>query len=142
MNGLKGWISAVAVLFIFSFAGCGSSQYSDVEAVMNAQAKAMGKYVGAMEAADSAPDVVDAINGFTSDMKGLIPKMKNMKSKYPEITDAGKMPNELKATSEEMANLSGKLQEAMMKVMQYMQDTGVQKAMEEQGRIMMEMAEE
>ena len=142
MNGLKGWISAVAVLFIFNLAGCGSSQYSDVEAVMNAQAKAMEKYVGAMEAADNAQDVVDAINGFTSDMKDLIPKMKNMKSKYPEITDVGEMPDELKDASEEMANLSGKLQEAMMKIMQYMQDPGVQKAMEEQGRIMMEMAEE
>ena len=142
MNGLKGWISAVAVLFIFNLAGCGSSQYSDVEAVMNAQAKAMEKYVGAMEAADNAQDVVDALNGFTSDMKDLIPKMKNMKSKYPEITDVGEMPDELKDASEEMANLSGKLQEAMMKIMQYMQDPGVQKAMEEQGSMMMEMAEE
>ena len=76
MNGLKGLILALAVLVIFILAGCGSSQYSDAEAVMNEKAEALKKYVGAMETADNAQDVVDAINGFTSDMKELIPKMK------------------------------------------------------------------
>ena len=142
MNGLKGLILALAVLGIFNLAGCGSNQYSDAEAVMNEKAEALKKYVGAMESADNAQDVVDAINGFTSDMKDLIPKMKNMRSKYPEIINPREMPDELKAPSEEIANLSVKLQEAVMKTMQYMQDPGVQKAMEEQGRIMMEMAQE
>ena len=141
MNGLKGWFSVLAVLFILSLAGCGGSQYSDAEAVMNDKAEALKKYVGAIETADNAQAVADAIDGFTSDMKLLIPKMKEMNAKYPEIKNNLEMPDELKALSEEIASLSRSLQETMMKSMQYLQDPAVQKALEEQGKLIVELTE-
>jgi len=137
----KGLMLAVAVLFVLNLTACGS-KYSEVEEVMNAQANAMKNYIDAMEQAENAQDVVASINGFTSEMKLLIPRMKEVMSKFPEIADDQSPPEELQAVSEEMRNLSGKLQGAMMKAMQYMQDPGVQKAIQDQGRIMMEMAKE
>ena len=59
-----------------------------------------------------------------------------------KLADKQALPDDLKALAEEMKSLSGKLQETMMKTMEYMQDPDVQKAMEDQGKIMMEMAKE
>ena len=141
MKTSKGFMLAVAVLFVLNLTACGS-KYGDVEEVMNAQAKAMKNYIDAMEQAENAEDVVASINGFTNEMKALIPRLKEAMSNYPEIADGKVPPEELRAVSEEMRNLSGKLQGAMMKAMQYMQDPGVQKAIQDQGRIMTEMAKE
>jgi len=138
----KGVMLAVMVLFVLSVAACGGSKYGDIKEVMNAQTKAMEKYIHAMENAGSAQDAVAAINNFTSDMKVLLPKMTKTMAKYPEIATKSEPPEELKAEAEAIQTISGKMQGAMMKIMQYMQDPAVQKAMEDQGKIMMEMAKE
>ena len=132
---------AAAVLFVLNLTACGS-KYSDVEEVMNAQATAMKNYIDAMEQAENAEDVAASISGFTSEMKELIPQLKEVMAKYPELSDEQAPPEELQAVSEEMRIQSENLQGAMMKAMQYMQDPGVQKAIQDQGRIMMEMAVE
>jgi hypothetical protein len=137
----KGLMLAAVVLFVLNLTACGS-KYSDVEEAMNAQAKTMENYIDAMEKAESAEDVVASINGFTSEMKELIPQLKEVMATYPELSDEQAPPEELQAVSEEMRTQSGNLQAAMMKAMQYMQDPGVKKAIQDQGRIMMELAEE
>ena len=137
----KGLMLAAVVLFVLNLTACGS-KYSDVEETMNAQAKAMENYIDAMEQAENAEDVAASIIGFTSEMKELIPQLKEVMAKYPELSDEQAPPEELQAVSEEMRIQSGNLQAAMMKAMQYMQDPGVQKAIQDQGRIMMELAEE
>lgn len=136
----KGFMLAVMVLLGLTFAACGGGKYGDMKEAMNAQAKAMEKYINAMENAGSAQDVVAAVNTFTSDMKVLMPKMKKAVAQYPEVVGKSEPPEELKAEVDAMKAVSGKMQGAMMKIMQYMQDPAVQKAMEEQGKIMMEMA--
>ncbi len=136
----KGVMLAVTVLFVLTFAACGSSKYGDIKEVMNAQAKAMEKYINAMESAGSAQDAVAAINTFTSDMEALIPRMKKTMEQYSEILGKSEPPAELQTEAEAIKAASGKMQGAMMKIMQYMQDPAVQKAMEEQGKIMMGMA--
>ena len=138
MNISKGLMLATSFLFILNLTACGG-KYSDAEEVMDAQATAMENYIDAMEQAEGAEDVVAAINGFTNEMKALIPRMKEMMAKYPEIGDAQAPTGELQALSEKMKELSGKMQETMMKAMEYMQDPGVQKAIQDQGRVMMEM---
>jgi hypothetical protein len=137
----KGLMLAAAFLFVLNLTACGS-KYSDVEGVMNAQATAMKNYIDAMEKAENAEDVAASINGFTSEMKVLIPQLKEVMAKYPELSEEQAPPEELQAVSEEMRIQSENLQGAMMKVMQYMQDPGVKKAIQDQGRIMMEMAKE
>lgn len=137
----KGLMLAAVVLFVLNLTACGS-KYSDVEEAMNAQAKTMENYIDAMEKAENAEDVAASINDFTSEMKELIPQLKEVMAKYPELSDEQAPPEELQAVSEEMRIQSEKLQGAMMKVMQYMQDPGVKKAIQDQGRIMMELAEE
>ncbi len=131
-----------AVLFILTLAACGSGEYSDVKDVMNAQAGAMKNYIEAMAKAENAQDVVNAINGFTGEMKQLVPEMKMTLKKYPELSNNQTPPEALKAQTEEIRELSGKLQAATMKTMQYMQSPEVQKAMQEQGKVMMELAKE
>ena len=102
----------------------------------------MENYIDAMKQAENAEDVAASIIGFISEMKELIPQLKEVMAKYPELSDEQAPPEELQAVSEEMRIQSEKLQGAMMKAMQYMQDPGVQKAIQDQGRIMMELAEE
>ena len=141
MNGSKCVVWAVGFLFVLICAGCGGSKYGDLKDVMNAQARAMENYVSAMETAGSAQDVVAAVNNFTGEMKALIPEMKKAMERYPELAGTQEPPEELKTESEALDTIGSKMQGAMMKIMQYMQDPGVQKAMEEQGKVMMEMAQ-
>ncbi len=132
-------IFTVIALFLLNLAACSSGKYSDVKKVTNDQAKTMGNYATAIEKAESVQDVVAAINNFTSEMKTLMPEMKRTLEKYPELTDNQPPPEELKEDAEKMRALNERLQSAMMKTMQYMQDPEVQKAFEEQGKVMMEM---
>ncbi|MBW2143111.1 MAG: hypothetical protein JRG75_01765 [Deltaproteobacteria bacterium] len=138
----KGFLLSLVGFFILSLAACGSGKYSDVNEAMIAQAEAMENYIDAMGKAESAEDVVAAIEGFTREMKKLLPEMQNMLAKYPELAELEAPPEELREQTEKMRELSGNLQASMMKSMQYMQDPEVQKAMEKQGKVMMETAKE
>lgn len=138
----KGFLFALVGFFILNLAACSSGKYSDVKEAMVAQAKAMENYIDAMGKAESAEDVVAAIEGFTREMEKLLPEMQNTLAKHPGLQELEVPPEELREQSEKMRELSGNFQTSMMKSMKYMQDPEVQRAMERQGKVMTEMAKE
>lgn len=138
ISGILGWCLFVSL----GLAACGSGKYGDVKAVMDAQARVMENYIDALARARNTQDVVAAIHDFTRKMKELIPDIKKTLKKYPELSERLNPPEELKAQTAQMRELSARLQATTMKTMPYMQDAEVQAAMQEQRKVMMELAKE
>jgi hypothetical protein len=133
---------SLLIVFLFIIGGCGGSKYSDAKKVMQEQVDALKIYVSDIEKAEAAKDMVAAINTYNLKMKELIPEIRKMSEKFPELKNQEAVPEELKKLSAEIKEISGKLQGAMMKVMKYMQDPEVRNAIQEQGKVMMDLGKE
>lgn len=132
---------AVMILAVITFAACGGSNYNDAKEVYQDHITAMKNFTTDMENADNADAVAKAITNYTGAMEKLIPKIKKMNKKYPELVNQKVTPAELEKETERIEALSGKLESAMMKTMQYIMSPEVQAALENQGKVMSKMAE-
>jgi hypothetical protein len=81
-----------------------------------------------IERAGSAKDVAKAMNRLAGGMEDIVPRMKKLSEKYPELTDRTGPPEELKESEKKVEEVSMKMVGTMMKIMPYMQDPEVQKA--------------
>ncbi|MCD4655565.1 hypothetical protein K8T06_16715 [bacterium] len=120
----------------FLIIGCGG-KYSDAEKIYGEYVVAIEKYVTNLEKADNAKEVAKAVNKFADDMEDLMPRMKKLSEKYPELKDTSNPPEELKETQARADEMGMKMAGSMMKMMPYMKDPEVRKAQERLGSIMM-----
>lgn len=120
--------------------GCGDN-YGDVEAVLETQIDVMSEFVADMDKAKDADAVVAAINNYSSGMEKLIPQLKEIVQKYPNIKAKEDISADLKEKLSHLDELSGKFQGSMVKTSRYMPNKDVQKAWEDFGRVMSEMNE-
>ena len=137
---MKKNLHIIISLLLFSLlviSGCGN-KYSDAEKVLKKQAEVFEDYIEAMDNVKNSDDMVKAISTFTNDMNDMIPKLQEISKKYPEFKDKDDTPAELKDVIDKITVLSEKMSGVMMKNLQYMADPKVQKALQEQGRIMSE----
>jgi uncharacterized coiled-coil DUF342 family protein len=116
----------VVGLFLLAYA-CGGGGGDDPKSVMNAAADAFEALVNDLDGADSADEVVTAINKFADKMKELKPKIKAMEEKYPELKNMGKgeMPEEYKDIENRMKELMPKLIGLFGKLQKYAADPKV-----------------
>ncbi|MCF8070181.1 MAG: hypothetical protein K9L30_16480 [Desulfobacterales bacterium] len=141
MNTSKLLTIAAMILVAITFTACGGGKYDDAKKVYNDHISAMEKFTAQMEDAESAESVAKAISNYTDAMEKLIPEIKKLNKKYPELTGKNVAPDELKTETEKMEALSGRLEPAMMKTMQYIMSPEVQQALENQGNVMSKMSE-
>jgi len=95
-----------------------------------------------MEKADTAVAVVAAINSYSDSMEKLIPEMKAVNEKHPELKELGKggeVPAEYKEIMERITKAGEKMGASMMKMGQFYQDEGVQKAQKRLMEVMEKM---
>ncbi len=132
-------IFLLALFLMLNISGCGN-KYSDAKKVLKKQSEVFESYIEAMDNVKNAEDMAKAINTFTKEMKDMIPKLKEMSEKYPEFKDSknDEPPVEIKEEVDKITMLSQKMSSVMMKNMKYMSEPKVQKAIQEQGRIMNE----
>ncbi len=128
-------ILITVLFFALLIHGCSSDGGSEAKSIMNDQAKATEDYVNGLADAESADDVIDAIENYTKDMKKLMPELKEFQKNYPEYMQ-GKMPEEMAAEIKRLEAASARIPAAMMKVTQYMMDGKVQAAMANMGEEM------
>jgi DNA repair ATPase RecN len=117
----------VVGLFLLAYA-CGGGGGDDPKSVANAAADAFENLVNDMEGANSADDLVAAINKFADKMKELKPKMKALEEKYPELKNMGKsdeVPAEFKEANERMEKLGPRLISLFGKLQKYATDPKV-----------------
>ena len=117
-------------------AGCGG-KYADAKKVNKEYMDLVKGYIDDLDKAESAKDAAKAIDRFADGMQALWPKMKALSEKYPELKDRNSVPEELKETQEEAAEMGKKMGNSMMKLMPYMNDPDVQKAQKRLQEIMM-----
>ena len=120
---------------------CGG-KYSDVISVNKQFTKLMEAYVTAMGKAESAKDVAAAINRFADGMEPLVPKMKAINKKYPELRGGEDLPEELEQSRKETDAVSQRYAESFMKMMPYVADPDVQAAQMRLSKVMSEIGQE
>ncbi len=108
--------------------GCGQHKYSDAKQANEQYINLAETYVADLDKAGDAKDVARAMNQFANGMEKLLPKMKKIAEKYPELKDKNATPPELKDLDSRSQTVATKMGSAMMKIMPYMDDPEVQKA--------------
>jgi hypothetical protein len=121
------WLAVV--LMIGGVAACGGGgKYASAKALMGKQLAAMSHYADAMEKAGNAQEVAAAMNAYAAEQKELIPAMKEVQQKFPEMMAQKEPPVELKEEMEKMQQIGQRVAAASMKAVQYMSDPVVQEA--------------
>ena len=133
---LNGMLCLLISLFLLN--GCGGKKYADAEELNEDAIKVMDAYVTELDKSENAKDVAAAINRFADEMEKLMPRMKKLVEKYPELKDTNNPPEELKHLQKKAEALGQKIAGSMMKIMPYMTDPEVQKAQERMNAAMMQ----
>lgn len=118
------WIFFIGLVVL---TGCGG-KYADLIDANHQFIGAMEKFAAAMDRVENAEEAAVALNNMAGTMETLMPKMKALSEKYPELQNQEALPEKL-ATLEDEAKAAGqKFSQSMMKLMPYMQDPAVQQA--------------
>jgi hypothetical protein len=133
---LKGGIMR-KLLTVFAFLGllvyinsCGGGG-DNPKAVMNDYFNVMDGFIAGMEKAETADDVVAAINKLSDGMKDLAPRMKALQENYPELKNMGnqgKLPEEFKEFEEKIKEMGPKMMGLTAKMMKFASDPKVMEA--------------
>ena len=91
-----------------------------------------------LDKSGNAKDVAKAINHFADKMEAIMPRMKKLAEKYPELKDTSNVPEELRDSQKKAEAAGRKIAGSMMKIMPYMADPEVQKAQERMNAAMMQ----
>ncbi len=136
MKTTKWMIVLCVVVFIFGTITCGGGKYAEAKKAVAKSNKALEGFLGKMDKADNAKDVAAVLTGFTSEMEKIVPELKKLEEKYPELKGSQGVPEELGEEGKKMMELWGKFASVMMKIQQYGDDPEVQKAQEKLEDIM------
>lgn len=114
--------------------GCADgSGSSDMRAVYEKNIQIMDEFSAAMDKATNADEVVAALNRYTREIEALAPQIKALREKHPELVamdEEGTVPEELKDLEDAFADMGMKMMRAMVKIMQYHEDSAVVEAHE------------
>ncbi len=115
-------------IFILGLIACGGG---DAKSVLRDYINSMKSFSEDMNSADSAGEVTKALNDFSDNMESIIPKMKTLSDKYPELkkmSSKGNLPEEFKEFETEMQEVATKMMGAFMKMGKYASDPKVAEA--------------
>ncbi len=126
MKRLFSVLTIISLFLILSACGGGDTP----ESVMNGYFNILEDYLNDMEKADSADDIVGAIETFSDKMKALAPRMKAIMEKHPELKGmkGGKLPEEYKELNDRMQKLMPRMIGVFGKMMKYGNDPKVKEA--------------
>jgi hypothetical protein len=136
----KVWIVLLGVSMFVVFA-CGG-KYDEAKTVLNDYADATEAYVTQIDKSGDADTVAAAIKAYTAKLAELTPKLQKIHETYPELRTGKDLPQELEKIGTRMEAMGEKMQASMMKIMPYMMDPAVQKAMTEQAQAMMKAGQQ
>lgn len=129
------WLSTLILFVVLNFTACGNN-YGDAKKTLNKQVEIFETYVEDMDKVKSADDLVKAINTFSEEMNTMIPELKKIAEKYPELGTQSEPPAELQEEYDKISTFSEKISSTMMKNFKYMSDPKVQQAIQAHGKVM------
>ena len=120
---------ALGILLTFCFyVGAQEGKYADLKDFLIDYIEATEDLAIAVEQAEQSEQIANALNIYVDAMTEFMPAMETFQKKYPELDD--KVPEELTDTMAEFSAAMGSFAGMTQKLMQYMEDEAVQKAME------------
>ncbi|MCD4675954.1 MAG: hypothetical protein K8S18_08160 [Desulfobacula sp.] len=89
-----------------------------------------------MNKAQTGKDVAKAMNKYTDAFKKLVPKMKKINEKYPELMNAEDLPDKVKQSQAKATQIGLDFASSFMKTMKYITDPDVAQAQKRMGEAM------
>jgi hypothetical protein len=128
-------VAVVGLLAVtFTLTGC-ADKYADVKKSQSEFVKITNAYVADLDKVSSAKSAAKAMNNYADQLEKLMPKMKQLSEKYPEIKDS-KVPSELMEMEKETEAAAFKMAGSFMKLMPYMNDPKVMEAQQRMASVM------
>jgi hypothetical protein len=128
-------VAVVGLLAVtFTLTGC-ADKYADVKKSQSEFVKITNAYVADLDKVSSAKGAAKAMNNYADQLEKLMPKMKQLSEKYPEIKDS-KVPSELMEMEKETEAAAFKMAGSFMKLMPYMNDPKVMEAQQRMASVM------
>lgn len=136
---MKKNIVIIGILMMSLTVACkGGGKYTEIKSAMNDMIDILESYTKDMEGAQSADDVVKAIENATTKMEKLKPRLEELEKKYPEMKNQKKdqVPEELKETYQKMEEAMKKFTKVSIPLMmKYMKDPKVMEASKKMGEV-------
>ena len=123
-----------SLLFTLLLAGCSSSPANTAESLLSQQADVTQAYVDALNGAESADDVVAAMEAFTDEMKVLVPKLKAFEKEHPGYLRGDKTTPKITLADQRLRTTMGEIPQAMSAMIPYMSDPKVRQALATMGK--------
>jgi len=131
MRANKWLILFAAAVFLVGTFSCGGDNYADVKKVLTDSNKVLEAFLEDMGKADNANRVANILTDFNKAMGKLMPEMRLLEEKYPELLKGQEIPPELGEVGQKSMELWKQFPNVLMQVQQYTEDKKVQKAMDE-----------
>jgi hypothetical protein len=133
-------IAFLCVVTLIVAVGCGTGRYGDLRSLMGDMYDANDMFITGLEKAAGPEDVAASINKYCDKMEVLAPRIKEMKTKYPEVNfKSNNYPPELNDLKTKSVEQSQRMKGVSMKLTQYMMNQDVMKAFQRFGGVMMKM---
>lgn len=114
---MKKLIICVIVMACFAMvAGCVSDKYADLKKTYTVVIKIHNDMSNALERANSAKEVANAITVFSDSLLALKPELLKIQEKYPELNNDENIPQELKPLRAQVKIAMEKYNRAVSKV--------------------------
>jgi len=126
----KLWIILLCVVVVaVGITACGGGgKYADAKKVITKSNTVLADFLEKMNSVDNAKDAAAAMNSFTDEMEKIVPEMRELEKKYPELGGGQSVPEELGEEGKKMMELWGKFGSIMTKIQQFADDPEVDKA--------------
>lgn len=112
------------------------TKYTDAKKVLENLAGLIETFVTEMDKADNAKNIAGVLDGFAEAMKELLPKIIEIREKYPELDNEDTHPQELKPLLERIDKAFQAMMKSYGKVKQHLEDPEVKAADEKYKEVM------
>ncbi|MDP6526728.1 MAG: hypothetical protein QGH15_21205 [Kiritimatiellia bacterium] len=129
-------VPLLCVVVLASTLSSCAAKYADAKKLNADYISLMEAFLADLEKATDAKGVAKALNGFSDGMEKLMPRMKKLSEKYPELKDKNNLPTEMAESQKKAEEIGKKMAGAFMKAMPYMTDPEVQKAQQRMMEVM------
>ena len=144
MNTIKALSFCLICAVAFGAAGCGGEdvdhRYDPVKDLMTDQIKLFKNTTSALNKAESAEDIADALNQWADGMRALFPRFKENTEILSQLKEMDP-PIELQASNRELDMAGKAMNEASAKIQQFMDDPKVQSAQQNVAKMLEELQE-
>ena len=133
-------VITILQLLVFSFVCRAGNKYEEARDVYEDYVPVIEKYLDTVEKTQNPKELARAINVFTDSMEGLVPKIRNLTEKYPELVNEESIPPEYADLVENANVLGGRFAMSFARIAPFLADPEVEKANERLMVVMAEMA--